>query len=260
MSLKVNFYCDEKYKGEVYEPIESSKLFPTWFNNLPFNPKKRYSIIDNNIHLLDIAKDSVNLKTCPGITDFLKTGYIIRSWGEFIFREKEDENLHVNWVSNYYEPTVYKAHHQDQYQTMPNKPIYGHFSKIETPWVIKTDNGVSCLITHPIWHKNKLFTTATGIFHTDTSPLALPWFFEWNIKIKTGMSVDNMDIKNQVIPKGEPIILIIPFYRKKYSHTINYISETEIRHMRRSEENLTRDTVSSKCPYTQFRKNLGKLF
>jgi hypothetical protein len=260
MSLKVNFYCDEKYKGEVYEPIESSKLFPSWFADLQYNPKKRYSIINNNPYFLDITKDSVNLKNCPGITDFLKTGYIIRSWGEFVFRETDDESLHVNWVSTYYDKTNYIIHPQEQYETMPNKPIYGHFSKINTPWAIKTDKGVSCLITHPIWHNNKLFTTSTGVFHTDASPLSLPWFFEWNSKIKTGMSVDNIDIENQVIPKGEPIILIIPFYRKKYSHTINYISEMEMKNMTRSQENLTRDTVASKCPYTQFRKNLGKLF
>lgn len=260
MSLKVNFYCDEKYKDRIYEPIESSKCFPNWFSNLPLRTKSRYSAVNNNPYELEIARNDLNLKTCPGITDFLKTGYIIPSWCEFIFREQDNGSLHVNWVENYYDSTRYEFHTQDQYETMPNKPIYGHFAKINTPWAIKTDKGVSCLITHPVWHNNKLFTTATGVFHTDVSPLTIPWFFEWNYKIKNKMSVDNIDLENQVIPKGEPIILIVPFYRKKYTHKTNYVSEIQMRSIAGSQDNLTKDSVMTKCPYTQFRKNLGKLF
>lgn len=260
MSLKVDFYCDEKYKDRIYEPIESSKCFPNWFSNLPLKTKSRYSAVNNNPYELEIARNDLNLKTCPGITDFLKTGYIIPSWCEFIFREQDNGSLHVNWVENYYDSTRYEFHTQDQYETMPNKPIYGHFAKINTPWAIKTDKGVSCLITHPVWHNNKLFTTATGVFHTDVSPLIIPWFFEWNYKIKNKMSVDNIDLENQVIPKGEPIILIVPFYRKKYTHKTNYVSEIQMRSIAGSQDNLTKDSVMTKCPYTQFRKNLGKLF
>ena len=29
--------------------------------------------------------------------------------------------------------------------------------------------------------------------------------------------IENIDLDNQVVPKGEPIILVIPFYRKKFS-------------------------------------------
>ena len=257
--LKVNFYCDEKYQNRVPEPIESSKSFPKWFSELPLVPKK-YTTNGNDIHSLKVDESLMNVKKCSGITDFLKTGYLIPAWADFVFREDTDGSLYVNWAENYYNETCYNGHGESQYSTMPNKPLYGHFGKVYTPWVIKTDPGVSCLITHPVWHNNKSFTTTTAVFHTDVSPLQIPWFFEWNYKIKTKMDVENLDIKNQVVSKGEPIILIIPFYRKKFSSEISYVSEKNFENMCKSQKHLTHDAIVSKCPYTNFKKNLGKLF
>lgn len=261
MTLKVNFYCNEKYKGAVPEPVESSKSFPKWFSDLSFPKKSKYAARNGNIYDLQLDESDKNIKKCLGVTEFLNTGYIIPAWADFVFREQEDGNLYVNWVENYFGETSYVPHTEKQYLTMPNKPIYGHFAKVFTPWVIKTDPGVSCLITHPVWHNNKIFTSSTAIFHTDKSPVALPWFFEWNYKIQTKMNIDNIDLENQVIPKGEPIILIIPFYRKTFSSKINYISEEDYTNMRNVQRNLTRESVSGeKCPYVKFRKTLGKMF
>lgn len=260
MSLKVNFYCDEKYHNLIPEPIEASKSFPKWYSELKMPEITKYSTNNNNIFELVIDKKDANLKKCMGVTEFLKSGYLIKSWADFVFREQDDGSLYINWVENYYDEINYQPHLDNEYSTLPNKPIYGHFGKIFTPWTIKTSKGVSCLITHPVWHNNKLFTSSTAVFHTDVSPLKIAWFFEWNYKIRTKMGVDNMDIKNQVIPKDEPIILIIPFYRKKYSHTINYLTKEEKRKLDGVSTCLTHDTIGSKCPYTNFRRQLGKLF
>lgn len=258
MGLRVNFYCKEKYKDRVPEPVESSKLFPKWFSNLPLNDAKYFA--DGSIYNLKLNGEGNNIKKCLGITDFLNTGYLIPSWTDFVFREEENGDLYVNWVENYFEEINYTPHDESQYSTMPNKPIYGHYGKVETPWVIKTDPGVSCLLTHPVWHNNKSFTTSTVIFHTDKSPLNIPWFFEWNYKIQTKMNVDNIDLSNQVVSKGEPLILIIPFYRKKYSSNINYVSDKDFENMCMAQKNLTRNTPFSKCPYVKFKQNLGKMF
>ena len=258
MSLKINFYCDEKYKGLIPEPIPSYKHFPEWFSKLPLKEKK-YDIENDDIRQLIRGNDN-NIKKCFGIREFLSTGYIIPSWCEFVFREQEDESLYVNWIGNCCDQIDYHSHPEEQYFTMPNKPIYGHFGKIFTPWVIKTDPNVSCLITHPIWHNNKLFTSTTAIMHTDKSPLRIPWFFEWNYKIQTKMDFNNIDLKNQVIPREEPLVLIIPFYRKKFLSKINYVSKQTFDHMYISQRYLTHDTIASKCPYTKFRRTLGNLF
>lgn len=259
MSLKVDFYCDEKYYNCIPEPIEAAKSFPKWFSELPL-PKGKKLKMNNSIHDLVYDNTDTNVKKCVGITEYLKTGYLIPSWADFVFRELDDGNLYINWVENYFDETKYEVHYDSQYPTLPNKPIYGHFGKINTPWTIKTSRGVSCLITNPVWHNNKNFTTTTAVVHTDVLPLRLAWFFEWNYKIKTSMNIENIDIENQVVGKGEPIISIIPFYRKKYSHTVNYVSEKKLKTITYSQFNISHDTINSKCPYNKFRKTLGKLF
>ena len=71
-SLKVDFYCEEEYQNRVPEPIESSKSFPKWFTELPNLPK--HYTFDGNIYNLKIDESTQNIKKCPGIQDFLKTG------------------------------------------------------------------------------------------------------------------------------------------------------------------------------------------
>jgi len=256
MSLNINFFCDERYRELVPEPIPSYRCFPKWFSQLEGKQKCPFSLGENKFQ---IGKSKQNIKGCPGIIDTLKFGYIIPSWSEFIFRETDDGKLYVNWIDNSGHQNTYYAHEDHQFHTMPNKPIYGHFGKIVSPWVIKTSPGVSCLITHPLWHRIKKFTSTTGIFHTDKSPLNVPWFFEWNYKIKSEMQVETMDIDNQVIGIGDPIIQIIPFYRKEYKSQVNYVSTKEISRLTNLQKTSTIDIVS-KCPYNKFRRNLGKLF
>ena len=199
MPLNINFYCDEKYYGCVTEPTAASKQFPKWFSDLPLNNKRKLAIEDDNIYNLKLVTENKNLKNCFGISEFLSTGYIISSWADFIFREQQNGDLYVNWVENSVDMTDYFPNSQHLYHTMPNKPIYGHYGKVPTPWSVKTDKGISCLITHPVWHRNKNFTSATGVFHTDVCPMPINWFFEWNFKIKNKMDVENIDLDNQIV-------------------------------------------------------------
>lgn len=256
MSLEINFFCDEKYEGLIPEPVASYKSFPKWFSKLQGKDKCPFVLGENKLQL---GKSNQDIKGCPGIIDSLKNGYIIPSWSEFIFREMDTGGLFVNWIDNSGYENSYSTHEQEQFSTMPNKPLYNHFGKIVSPWTITTSKGVSCLITHPVWHRITKFTTVTGIFHTDKSPLNIPWFFEWNYKITSGMEVETMDIQNQIVEIGDPLIQIIPFYRKNYKSNIQYVSTNKISRLINLQKTSTIEVVS-KCPYTKFRRTLGNLF
>ena len=259
MTLDVNFYCDKKYKNLVPEPFPAAKKFPKWFSELSNQRGKfKYKCKEDNPY--DLVPANVSIKKCLGVTEFLNTGYVIPSWADFIFREQDDGSLYINWMENYYDLTSYTSHGESQYPTMPNKPLYGHYSKIVTPWNIKTSPGVSVMITHPTGYRNNSFTSSTGIIHTDKTPISLAWFFEWNYKIKSGMDIDTMDVSSQVVAKGEPILLIIPFYRKNFKSKINYIDEEEYENQLQTHLNLSRPNVYGECPYKNFRKTFGKLF
>jgi len=257
MSLKIEFISQKDFRDIIPEPIPADKFFPKWYQNLPKKISKCPFSFKSSIY--DIEYDSkLGIKGCLGIQDFLKTGYIIPSWSNFIFRE-DNNSLYVNWIENPIE-TDYYCHSWEQFPSMDNPPPYNHFGKIITPWVIKTSPGVSCLITHPVWHRSKKFTTSTGIFHTDKSPLHLPWFFEWNYKIKSGMDLETMSVDDQVIEKNDPIMLIIPFYRKKFDSQVKYVEKSEFNRYHFLQNNNTHHIKFNDDIYRKFRKSIGRMF
>ena len=265
MSLKIEFITKEMWREVIPTPKPADNFFPEWFSQLDNNRNKSkcpFAWVHGKEKPMEIVPNfnqrGINVTSCPGIIDFLKQGYIIPSWDNFFFREKDGQLL-INWTRPEFKPDI-KQHLDDQFYTMPNKPQYGAYYKVETPWIIRTDPGVSCLITHPVWHKKtKRFTSATGVYHTDQSPCALKWFFEYNHKITSGIEIENVDFENQLVEIGDPLMLIIPFYRKKYEHEVKYVSDDEIKRLEYVVKHKT-NFLRGNDPYTLFRKGLGRLF
>lgn len=261
--MEIKFLANEKFKEVIPEPQPAEKLFPEWFSQMdivktskcPFRFKSK----DNKFDIVDSrgGDKQKNITGCPGVADFLKYGYIVPAWDNFVFREHEG-NLVVNWTDQYYESSI-GFHGEQQYPTMPEKPIYKSFMKITSPWIIRTPPGVSVMLTHPVWHRNKNFTSATGIFHTDASPLNLPWFFEWNYKVESGMELESMNTSEQIVARGTPLILVIPFYRHNFTSSVEYISDVECNRLGHLQEVNTHSLFNTH-PYHKLRKTIGRLF
>lgn len=263
--LDIKFIANEKFREILPEPQPSSNLFPQWFSEMRNSSSGKCPLgfsSPNNIWDIQYRKNvdtTTNVTGCPGITDFLKYGYIIPAWDNFIFREYNGD-ITVNWTDNYVESKA-KFHGNQQYSTIPkeSQPLYDCFIKIDSPWIIRTSPGVSVLITHPVWHRNNTFTTASGILHTDETPFNVPWFFEWNHKIQNGMNLETMDLENQIIGKGTPIMLVIPFYRNKFDSSVEYVSGSEFERLGRIQEVRTTSLFNNHA-YAKLRKTIGKLF
>lgn len=263
MSLKITFIADEQYRECIPEPQPTSTVFPEWFSKLelPSKSKCPFSFMNrDNPYELQIGPSNNNVKNCPGIFDFLTTGYIIPAWDNFIFRHDDNEGLYVNWSSTYRDNRI-DSHDLNQFYTMGHneRPSYDKFFKIYTPWFIRTSPGVSCLIIHPYWHRKNNFTTVSGVYHTDSQEMSLNWFLEWNYEIKTGMELESIDIENQTICKGDPIMMIIPFYRKSYEKEVKYVSTTEVDRLN-TKVGGNYQSFKLNDPYRLFRKKLTKLF
>lgn len=263
--MNIKFISEKQYEGTFPEPVPALQMFPEWFSQIEESPYKSKCPFGfkstNNVYNL-AYEPPVTIKNCLGIQDFLKTGYIIPAWSHFVFREDVNKSLYINWVDSSY-PNSYVSHSVDQFKNISNPPIYNGFAKISTPWIIQTRKGISCLITHPVWHRNNSFTTSTGIFHTDQSPLHLQWIFEWNYKILSGMSMDEsegFDVKKQVIEKGDPVILIVPFVRKEFKSQISYVESGEFRKLNQQQIHLTHHGVFKKSFYHNFRSKMDNLF
>lgn len=292
----ITFHANEKYSGNLEEIYPAYKHFPQWFGsskkkcpfasffsqeeyepNIPLNMGDNVSFNDlgsiiNQFHS-QTKEEILGSKTliknpqklmrdtsvvnCPGIVDFLKTGYVIPSWCDMSFRKYKNEII-FNMSDNYSEIT-HGVHVPDQYSGMNEnqQPVAGGFHKVCTPWMMTTSPGVSVLVTHPYWSRNKSFTSVSAVVHPDKTPIQLKWFFEFNKELPD--TPDIVDMNQQIITRGTPLILLIPFKRAKMEYQIKYNNDNEMEKLYRK---ASSDTVSwiSKTFYDKMRKQIGNLY
>lgn len=260
MSNSIEFICPEKYKDIIPEPVPCYKEFPEWFSSTKNIPTSKCPF--KFLHDNKLTKNS-NVKKCPGITDFLKTGYIIKNWTNILVRSEPPlGNLCFDWEHSYHGLVDYGLHPSEEYDGMIDSelPIYNGFHKISSPWFVKTSPGVSCYYTHPFWTREKRFTTVSGIIHTDISPISIKWFFEWNINLKKTLILDEIDTDIQLIKKDTPLVMIFPFVRNQFNMKINYINDEDYKSDIVDINFLkTRDWIGNTL-YNTFRKNQKKQF
>lgn len=261
--MEIKFYCVDTLKGDAPEPISACEEMPSWFKNTENITKSKcpFAFLPN----LDV-KAKVNIKNCPAMFDYLSTGYVIRAWDNFIVRNI-DGKLYVNWEKYivHAEPSreVFTTHYtKDQMSGMCGKdePLYGGFHKMLTPWFVKTPPGVSLYITNPSQYRDKRFTSVDGVIHPEEKPITLQWFFEWNKELPLNVSEEYFDVKTQVIKKGTPLFVVIPFKRDTYKSKVEYLSEENIfKDCQQATVRYTHDWFGNSL-YNQFRKRLGRLF
>jgi len=74
------------------------------------------------------------------------------------------------------------------------------------------------------------------------------------------LDLETMDVDNQTIDVGDPLMLIIPFYRKNFSSVTKYVSSDEFDRLSKSIFYKTHPLMKFNDPYSKFRKTLGRMF
>lgn len=260
MNELIEFITHDEYNGIICEPFPAYKKFPDWFSDTEVVSKKKSKcpfVFTYPGNFLKVDRKT-NVTTCPGIIDYLSTGYIIPSWNNFLVRTF-DTKLHIEWEHDFRE--TYSLHQTINHVpgfSKENEPKYEGFSKILTPWYIKTSPGVSCLITNPTMYRDNRFTTVSGIVHTDKRPIPLSWFFEWNLELNSDEFQTEMP-REQFISIGEPLIHIIPFRRKQFTSKIKYLDNYSTNIMKYKSSVFLHDWDNNSL-YVKFRKSIKKLF
>jgi hypothetical protein len=256
-------------------PYPAYKKFPEWFVNsnplikntsqqskCPFMSAMQFNKLSGNFRpstsedQYRIVKNST-VKDCPGIVDYLKTGYVLPAWTDFVLRNVKGKLMVDSALET---PDMhYGLHRKDQFLGMDASeiPEMSLFHKISSPWWVKTSPGVSLFITHPYWSRNKSFTSVSAVVHTDSSPLHLKWFFELNKTLDPNQEI--YDESLQVIPKGTPLALMIPFRRETFTHSIEYLDGDGLNNLR-NEDQYKKITWFSESFYDKFRKNLNIMY
>ena len=94
--MKIQFYTHEIHRETIPEPVPASKVFPEWYSSIELESRPLFEIDGDEI----TRPGGGSIKRCPGVQDIMKTGYILRSWEDFVFRESDSGELFINWLND----------------------------------------------------------------------------------------------------------------------------------------------------------------
>lgn len=191
---KIKFY--PVIKGlDVIEPVvHADQASPNWIKGLK------------------IPDGHTTIQSCPGIQDYLGTGYIVKLWQdlEFIYDPARGfGTLPFNQLTTFdnRQGVEIQTHPVEQYQGLS---LFEHqipmAVKLRCPWYVETPPGVDMLML-PLTYENQPFKVAPGILKTSMYHMILAQmifkYFEGPLLLK----------------KGTPLFHLIPLTDKKLDLT-----------------------------------------
>jgi hypothetical protein len=204
LNNKIKFYPVSTEAGELIEPPTPAYKhnIPDWFRNLPkyaFGSSKFFYNKGPNL----------TAKSCLPLVDAFTSGYTINLHCD-IQVKKENGNIVFTWAyrqNGVPEPVGQRNTNKDA-MVCGWDDIYGYedlnFNWFPS-WSIKTPPGYSCIFTHPINRVDLPFYTLGGVIDTDG------WGDAGNHPFLLKKDWEG------IIPKGTPIIQVIPFKRQDWS-------------------------------------------
>lgn len=173
----------------------SAEFFPEWWKKL--ETKKEH-----------FGNDRPTMRTCPGVVDYFKAGFILPLWKDFTL----EMNSGVIRVDPQEEAI---PHHPGQWGN--GFPDYSHV-KLVSPWRIQEKTGVNFLWTNTFWHKH---------FHNPFVPNGIV-----NYKYQTTTNVNLLMAKKSfpnklLLEAGDPIAQIIPISDQKVKLHIQCLQKEE---------------------------------
>lgn len=193
---KINFISRHKNIFDILEkPYPAVKNTPVWFKNMP-------SYVENQKGVDDYSDPNSTIKKCLPVLDCMTSGYYIPLICD-VWVENNDENLNFKWSLD--DIQLVSAQNKDRYNLYPIPDGYMSIAfKWLNPWIINTPKNYSCLFTHPMHYDDLPFRCLPAIVDTDKHPTEINFIF----LLKKGFT--------GLIPKGTPIIQIIPFKRHNF--------------------------------------------
>lgn len=195
--MNITFLNEMNY--DEFPPIATKDLLPDWYKN-----SKSYL---NDIKATQVINDTLmttaTIKKCMPVFDVLTSGYFIQTWADIKISNK-NEVVFYEIDSN-----VLSEHNKEQAQGHPFvRKKDDLIAKFINNWGIKTPKGYSCLFMPPA-HRKNIISIMPAIVDTDTYNLAVHFPFTLSDPTFEG-----------VIPKGTPIVQVIPFKRDEWKMNI----------------------------------------
>ena len=183
-------------------PKLAKNFIPEWWKLIPSHGKL------NNLEESVVGVDTT-AKQCPSFVDYFSQGYIIPMWA--------DTTLKYNEVSKEWTWRCGAQNSQFKVEVHPNSQFIDYapssfrgsaasfIFKLVSPWQIRTPEGYSVMSIPLFFHFNNDISAVPGVTDTD-------YFHVVNQQV-----MYHGDGKEVFIPRGTPLVQIVPFQRKKYS-------------------------------------------
>lgn len=182
----VEFICPEEWYGEAAEPYPANNNLPEWYKDLE--------------PAADGGDGGFTVKRCMSFLDAMTMGWILpMPFDVHINVHEERMAMEVTWDNEF---DVFSKHATKQLGGGAHPEMKAPIVKFETPWVMRTPEGVSTLITDPMNRADGRFKGFSGVIETDGyySNILLPCL--WTEPGYEG-----------TIEKGTPLLQAIPFSR-----------------------------------------------
>ena len=206
MTKPILFFETENWAVRKYAPIRPAKEFlPDAWKNMPTYTKKEKYQIDSD----------KSIKACPGIGDFMSTGYVIPAWCDIEITPSED-GLSVS--TRYSEPNYNSAYHpanQLSNQLLTNYGVRAAV-KLDNPWKMWAAAGWSLMYLPMFYFEDRNYDAIPGVIDHDIGALVSPI----NITLK--------EIKPTTIKLGEPLCQVVPIKREKVVAQTGKLSNTAV--------------------------------
>jgi len=196
----IEFLCRAEDRGVIAEPVPARSALPPWFRSLKG--------LDTD--QLSATNDGVTVKRCLPFLDAMSTGWII-PLAATVRLQVTDDGKHVEsgWE---FDRVMVSNHAAFQVAGNPYEPRPP--MKFHNYWTIKTQPGWSCMFIPLLNRPNPAFEVMSGIVDTDAFPT--PVNFPFVASAEDGV---------HVLPKGTPLVQVIPFRRADAAISMSIGSE-----------------------------------
>lgn len=190
-------------------PEPAVKLVPDWYKD-----HDRYT---TDSPVFNKAEGTVNktVKSCMAVFDSMTAGYILKMPVDIMI-DATGKRIAYSHANNE-EKGIISMHSPEQVKGFPfsRETYMDEVFRINPQWMVKTEEGVSCMFIHPMFHEDLPFRVVNGVIDTDN-------FISdgsFSILVERGFK--------GVLKKGSPFIQVIPFRREEYELAVPEFEEYE---------------------------------
>jgi len=206
-TIEFTAYSEETVRD--FKPVLAKNIIPDWWKRM---------------RIMDFANGNTNhsIRSCPAMDDWLKSGWIIVSTRDMLVlcgNDRDDDDATCFQTvdldqKGYQSIASSRSHPVAQYHNVfeylkngDNPTNIRDAFKMRAPWNVATPEGYSVFYLDPFLFQNEHFAVWQGIIDSD----------------KFNKNMDNSQIifypkvnHSFVIPKGTPLVQIIPFKRDEW--------------------------------------------